>query len=301
MSSGQIRYEQFLADLKADYRPQREWSEGRGVYLIAGHFLVGVAGGGWIYGRILDYSPSLVAAFILAALGGLAHLVNLSRPERFWRMMVRVRTSWVSRGFWGLILFQAGCVLYLPAKIWGVPSGAGSAIALLGDALAMVGAVVMIGYMGFAYMVSKGIPFWNSSIHPILYIAYAARGGAGILLLLAPFFGEAAAPEAGLLQSWVAVTVLVIAMWAAEIIAVMSGGEEAARRSVHRLFHGNLVPYVYGGTLFVGLAVPAFLLSGIALPLDTYTLAAVGLTSIAGDLFMKLSSVKAGVHLPLRI
>lgn len=301
MSSGQIRYEQFLADLKTEYRPQREWSQGRGVYLIVGHFLVGVAGGGWIYGRILDYPPGLAAAFMLAALGGLAHLVNLSRPERFWRMMVRVRTSWVSRGFWGLTLFLAGCVLYLPAKLWGALWGAGSAMAQLGDALALAGAVVMIGYMGFAYMVSKGIPFWNSSLHPILYIAYAARGGAGILLLLAPFFGEAAVPVAGLLQSWIAVTLLVIAMWAVEIISVMSGCEEAARRSVHELFHGSLVPYVYGGTLFIGLMVPAFLLSGIALPLDTFTLAVVGLTSIAGDLFMKLSSVKAGVHLPLRI
>ncbi len=302
MASGQIRYEQFLADLKAEYRPQREWSEGRGLFLIVGHFLVGVAGGAWVYGQVLNYTPCLLAAFMLGAAGGLAHLVNLGRPERFWRMMVRVRTSWVARGFWGLSLFLLGSVLYLPALLW--PAWAWSPFSLLaraGDLLAWIGAAVMIGYMGFAYMVSKGIPFWNSALHPVLYITYAARGGAGAVLVLAAFFGQPVDPAAGLLQSWIAITAAVIVLWSVEIITVQSSGDAAARYSLHELFRGHLVPYVYGGTLLIGLVLPAFLMSGVALPRSALTLALIGLSSIIGDLFMKLSSVKAGVHLPIRL
>ena len=300
MSSGQIRYEQLLADLKAEYRPQREWSEGRGIFLVIGHFLVGVAGGAWVYGQILSYSPCLVAAVVLGVAGGLAHLVNLGRPERFWRMMLRVRTSWVARGFWGLSLFLAGGMLCLPPLLepaW--PWSTGSLLSHAGEALAWVGAVVMIGYMGFAYMVSKGIPFWNSSLHPILYITYAARGGAGAVLVLGAFFGPPEDFATGLLVSWIAITAVVIVLWGVEIVNVLSSGDTAARWSLHELFRGHLVRYVYGGTLFIGLVVPAFLMSGMALPRSTLTLALVGLSSIIGDLFMKLSSVKAGVHLPI--
>jgi formate-dependent nitrite reductase membrane component NrfD len=302
MSSGQIRYEQLLADLKAEYRPQREWSEGRGIFLVVGHFLVGVAGGAWVYGQVLGYTPCLMTAFVLAAAGGFAHLVNLGRPERFWRMMVRVRTSWVARGFWGLSLFLVGCLLCLPPLLepaW--PWSSGSLLSGAGEALAWVGAVVMIGYMGFAYMVSKGIPFWNSSLHPILYMIYAARGGAGAMLVLGVFFGLPADSTAGLLLSWIAITAAVIVLWGVEIVTVRSSGEAAAQRSLHELFRGHLVRYVYGGTLFVGLAIPVFLMSGVALPRSALTLALVGLSSIIGDLFMKLSSVKAGVHLPIHV
>ncbi len=302
MTNGQIRYEQFIADLKGEFRPQREWAEGRGIFLIVGHFLVGVAGGAWVYGQLLNYPPCVCAAFVLGAAGGLAHLFNLGRPKRFWRMMARVQTSWVARGFWGLTLFMAGSALYLPALVApGVLWAQGSVLAGIGLILGWAGALVMIGYMGFAYMVSKGIPFWNSALHPVLYVLYAARGGAGAVLVLAAFFDAPMNPAGGLLQSWIAITAAVIVLWAVEIVTVMSGPEEAARYSVHELFRGRLVRYVYGGTLFVGLVVPALLLSGAVLPLGTATLALVGLASVAGDLFMKLSSVKAGVHLPIHI
>ncbi len=47
VSSG--RYEQLIADLKAEYRPQREWIERQGLFLIIGHFLSGVAAGTWLF------------------------------------------------------------------------------------------------------------------------------------------------------------------------------------------------------------------------------------------------------------
>ncbi len=37
------RYNQLIKDLRSEYRPQREWGEGRGLLMVIGHFLVGEA------------------------------------------------------------------------------------------------------------------------------------------------------------------------------------------------------------------------------------------------------------------
>ena len=47
------KYERLIQDLRADFRPQREWGEGRGLFLVIGHFLVGVAAGAWLFGLTL--------------------------------------------------------------------------------------------------------------------------------------------------------------------------------------------------------------------------------------------------------
>ena len=124
MTSGQLKYEKFMVDLTREYRPQREWAEGRGLYLIIGHFLVGVAGGAWIFGHLFDHPASLVCSFFLAVGGGLCHLINLGRPERFWRMMRCIRTSWVARGFWGISFFMVATSSLIPLSntVW-LPSG----------------------------------------------------------------------------------------------------------------------------------------------------------------------------------
>ncbi len=302
MSTTRARYEQFLADLAADYRPQRQWAEGRGVFLIVGHFLVGVAGGTWVFGAIFGVPAALLAAYLLAALGGLAHLLNLGRPERFWRMMVRVRTSWVARGFWGLSLFLLGGLLCLPPLFDAtVPWSSASPVAQAGNVLAWAGAVLMIVYMGFVYSTSKGIPFWHSPLHPVLYIAYALRGGAAALLTMTAALGLPIDPQSGLLQSWVFITAVVIVLWAFELHMVRTSGDPAARRSVHELFRGRLMLSVYGGILAIGLIVPALLVSGTIVRVGPTTLAVVGLASIAGDFFMKFASIKAGVHLAIRL
>jgi formate-dependent nitrite reductase membrane component NrfD len=302
VSTTRSRYQQFLADLAADYRPQRQWAEGRGVFLIIGHFLVGVAGGTWVYGEIFGVPASLAVAYVLAALGGLAHLFNLGRPERAWRMMARVQSSWVARGFWGLSLFLIGGLLCLPPQFFAaLPWSSTGMIAQAGTALAWAGAVLMIVYMGFVYSTSKGIPFWHSPLHPVLYIAYALRGGAAALLTITAVLGLPIDPQSGLLQSWIVITALVIVLWAFELHMVTTSGDPAAKRSVHELFRGRLMPSVYGGILAIGLVFPVLLISGTIVRLDQMTLAVVGLASIAGDFFMKFASIKAGVHLSIRL
>ncbi|MCC6608659.1 MAG: polysulfide reductase NrfD [Burkholderiales bacterium] len=291
------RYDQLIADLRSDYRPQREWGEGRGVLMVIGHFLVGIAGGTWLMASLYGVTAGLAVAYVLAALGALAHLAFLGRPERAFGMMRHFRTSWISRGFVGLALFLIGGGVYLAVTLF-APEGATGLVARIGQVIAAVGTVVIIGYMGFCYTASKAIPFWHSPLHPALYIAFAFRGGIAALLVIGAVTGAAAG--AGLLEMWIGVTAAVALFFALEIHGAWSGGNVAARWSVRDILAGRLALLFYGGTLALGLIVPLALLlaPGVHSPV---AMALVGLASAAGDFFMKLSTVRAGVYLPLVI
>ena len=306
------RYENLIKDLKSEYRPQREWAEGRGFFLILGHFLVGVAAGGWLMSRYHDVPEGMILAYVFAGLGGLAHLVNIGRPERFLKMTLRVRTSWVSRGFWGLSFFMAGGFVYLlslffknsmlSTALLALPYGAGDlTLAMIGDGLAIIGALIMMCYMGFVYTASKGIAFWDSTLHPVLYISYAIRGGIALLVMVLALRGATIEQAGGLLELWVLVTASAIILLGLEIHGALTSGDDAAIRSTRDLLSGRLALYFYGGTLLVGLVVPLVLAFGVITPLSTIILAAIGLASILGDFFMKYSTVKAGVFSPIRL
>lgn len=287
------RYDQLIADLRSDYRPQREWGEGRGILMVVGHFLVGIAGGTWAMASLYDVAAGLVVAYVLGALGGVVHLLFLGRPERALGMMRHVRTSWISRGFVGLGLFLAGGGVYLLMLLLGQAT---SAVALAAQVVAAVGTLTIIGYMGFCYTASKAIPFWHSPLHPVIYIAFAIRGGIAALLVIAAATGAMAGDW--LLQLWVGITAIIALFFVLEIQGALSGGNIAAKWSARDMLSGRLALTFYGGTLAIGLVVPLLLL-GSGSSQSPVVMALIGLASAVGDFFMKLSTVRAGVYLPL--
>ncbi len=289
------RYDQLITDLGSDYRPQREWGEGRGLLLVIGHFLVGVAGGTWLLSSIYGITAGLVVAYLLGGLGGITHLMFLGHPEVAFKMMRNVRTSWVSRGFVGLSLFLLGGGVYLALMLTSL-GGPWRVIELLAQIVAMLGALTVIGYMGFCYTASKAIPYWHSPLHPALYIAYAVRGGVAALLVISAATGTTA--NASLLQLWIAMSVLITLFFVFETQGAWTSGNIAARWSVRDVLSGRLAISFYGGTLAMGLIVPVLLLVSSA-EHPPVIMALIGIASAAGDFFMKLTTVKAGVYLPL--
>jgi len=296
MTTSSRRYVQHIADLSSDYRPQREWGEGRGILMVVGHFLVGIAGGAWVMGALYGSIAAQAVAVGLGVLGAFAHLAFLGKPARAFGMMRRVRTSWIARGFVGLSLFLIGGSAYLASWWLGFDAGALRWLSRIANPIAWVGALTIIGYMGFCYTASKAVPFWHSPLHPAIYIAYAARGGIAALLLVAAVSG--AQPEPQLLYLWVGVTAIVVLFFVLEIQGALAGGNVAARWSVRDMLAGRLALIFYVGTLIIGLVVP-LLLVGAANRYTPIVLAVIGLASMTGDFFMKLSTVRAGVYLPL--
>jgi len=295
------KYDQLIKDMRSELRPQREWSEGRGIFMVIGHFVVGVAGGTWLFSLWYANRLGLALAFMLAGLGGILHLANLGRPARFWKMVLHFRTSWISRGFFGLSVFLIGALLYLvPLYLPGFLWGSDSLIAAIGNVMAIVGMLTLIGYMGFVYTASKGIPFWNSPLHPALYVAYALRGGIAGLLFALALGGNGTDSLNNLLLLWIGITALVILFFGLEVHGALTSGNAAAKRSVHELFVGRVAVYFYGGTLALGLLIPAWLAwAGLYGPLTLGAMVVLALASASGDFFMKYSTIRAGIFLPV--
>ena len=98
----------------------------------------------------------------------------------------------------------------------------------------------------------------------------------------------------------VVITALVILFFGLEVHGALTGGNAAAQRSVHELFAGSVAIYFYGGTLLLGLAIPAWLVwTGLAGPLSLAAMVVLALASAFGDFFMKYSTIRAGVYLPV--
>ena len=282
-------YDRLLADLGATFRPQRQWVEGRGLLLIIGHFLSGVGAGAWLFALAFDQRAGLAAATATVALAGVFHLLFLGRPERFWRMF-RAKSSWIARGFVGMNLFVPGALLYFVFPD-GYVGGAFLAVSLLG-------AAILIVYKGNVYAASKGMPFWNSPLLPVLYAAYALRGGGAALLVLLPFAKDGAdEATVGLIELWIGLSAAVMLGF---YLGVMRNATRAAQRSVAELMHGRVALVFYLGTLGAGLVVPiAAGVVGLAAPLSEAVLAVVACFSLGGDFFAKYAIAKAGVYVPL--
>ncbi len=287
-------YDTLLDDFQETARPQREWVEGRGLLLIGGHFLSGVGAGGWVFASAFGHLPGEVASLVILALSGLAHLLFLGRPERFWRM-VKVRTSWVGRGFLGLNLVLAAGVVYLAVRLTGGRADTVAAQVLWG--LSLLGAAVVMLYKGNVYAVCRAIPFWNSSLLPVLYIAYALRGGVALLLLFLPW--RDAGIDQGLLELlelWIGLSAGVCILF---YLTIMASASVGARRSVEDLLRGRVAAAFYGGVVALGLVVPLLVgLWNVVTPVSMGLLALVGAASLVGDFYVKYAIAKAGRYLP---
>ncbi|MGQ9572089.1 MAG: NrfD/PsrC family molybdoenzyme membrane anchor subunit [Dehalococcoidia bacterium] len=285
--------EQRLQDFLLPYRPQREWIEGRGLLLVMAQFFSGVAAGVWAFSLILDYDAGLIISIVtMTVLAGGAHLVFLGRWQRFWRMILRLRSSWISRGLLGIVLFLAGAIPYA------VPGVRESAFGSAMLALSVLGIALLLVQKGFVYVVVKAIPFWSISLLPALYIAYALRGGAALLLVAAAIAGDVF--DIDLLEAiklWVVVSTAVLLLL---YLALANNAGGAAKRSLQELVAGRLSPAFYAGAIFLGLMIPAVLGAiGATAGLWRGLLAFVGLSSLAGDFFVQYCIVKAGVYLPI--
>lgn len=287
---------QLLAvDLKARFRRQREWVEGRGRLLILAHFLSGVGAGAWLFASATNDLLGLAAGWVALGLSGLAHLAFLGRPTRFWRMIARPQSSWISRGLLGMSLLLVVGVLFLALAL------GGQATSLLGQGLwglGLLGAAWVLLYKGFVWASAKGVPLWNTPLLPVLYLVYGLRGGLALLLLVAVAQprGELAGVET--LKLWLGLSsALLVLMY----LGVMRGTGLTAAQSVRALLSGEAAPVFYWGVVGLGLLVPIILGAlALATPLGgPLVLAVVGLSSLVGDLALLYAVARAGIYRPL--
>ena len=288
-------FDSLTEDYGATFRPQREWVQRRGLLLISAHFLSGGGAGAWLFAVLFAYRPGLFLGLAVVLLGGLAHLAFLGRVERFWRILLRVRSSWISRGLVGVGLFSVCAVLYLLSS--SLPGEANPLQPLL-LGLSLLGAAWTCVYKGFVWAVAKGIAFWNSALLPALCIAYALRGGMAALFLSLVFTGLT--PGVGLVdltRLWIGVSAATL-VFLFLLVSLSTGA--TARSSVAEVARSKLSYAFYLGDVLFGLVLPVAIvmlpyLTPLALPL----LGVIGIFSLVSDFFAMHSIARAGIYRPL--
>src|SRR3990172_88110 len=289
------RIDEFLIDV----RPQREWG-----WLVISYLFLGGAGAGlFLVSLYLEHLWAGVLGLLVLLVGTVLLLLDLGRPERFWRAFFRPQTSWISRGcFFITLLFVVGVIelalqwpgLELPAWL--------SEGYIVGNSLGVAGgvaAVLVMIYTGFVLAPSPAIPFWNSAFFPIIFFAYSLLAGIDILILTSPMLPG---PSLDLMflernQNYLVILCLLLVL---SHVSVMSSSAVAARESIRLLTRGGWARLFLGGVIGAGLIVPLLLALPVVWEAQVQTVFALtfilALLRLFGDYLFRFLVMRVGLY-----
>lgn len=271
-----------------ELRAQQEWS-----WLLAIWLFLGGTGGGLFLLFLAFELPVIYGAlsFGLIMAGGVVLLLELGNPLRVWRTLFRPGTSWLSRGVFFVLIFIASSVVVLGPKLgllpWLAPFADSLAVRLAGWVAGLCALMIVLYPAFFFLSTSRAIPFWNTPLLPLLFVGYAALGGAGWVLLLTPY--SSAPPQ---IQPLAVTLILINAAMILIYLITMYRAGGSAQESV-RLLNRNTL----GLTFWIGVVV-----AGMALPLAEIlvvrlSMAAAGAFILVGGLLFRYCLLKAGVYI----
>ena len=276
---------------------QKEWSQGKGWFLIIAIFLGGLGGGTYLVSMWLNFNLGLLLGWLMVLFGKTtAHLLFLGRPSRFWRAFARPQSSWISRGIIILILFLIFSALQLAPLVKQLEWLPWATDSFLLKTLASILALGLIMYTGFLLGSIKAIAFWNDAFVPILFILYSLLGGMGLLLAIHGFVpgGTGYISRLESIAPWLlSLVALVLAVY----IYIMYNKGPAARRAVLDITRGKTAPVFIFGVVIMGIAIPMSVAIYSLLNEASWLLLTAGaVCELAGGFSFRYSLLKAGTY-----
>jgi DMSO reductase anchor subunit len=202
-------------DWMVRYTPQTEWIEGRGLLLWLAFYTGGLGGGLYLASLYFDSLHGMVVSWvIITVLKGSFHLAYLGKPLRFWRMLLRPQTSWVSR-------------LHLRGRLHHRCRSSNPYLPVfprLGMEAFLKGLAALLAFLesnlqAHCHELRKRHPLLELALVPVLFILYGILGGCallmGITLLGATGIDLAALESASRLLMITGVLFLIIYLWSA--------------------------------------------------------------------------------------
>jgi formate-dependent nitrite reductase membrane component NrfD len=278
-------------DFMVKYTPQREWIEGHGIMVAFAMFFGGLAGGLYLASLEFDSLLGMFIAWLVAMAAGITDMMHLSKPMRFWRMMLKPGTSWISRGFILIWLFLGAAMIQLALSQW-APGAAETVFKVLAGILAFGVAI----YSGFVVGFVGAIKLWNSAVIPILYVISGLTGGLAVLLL-ASFNDDALLT----MTNYFLVALVVYAVFVAVYLWVATYGNVTARDSAVRVLRGNVAPAFWLGVVLLGIIIPIAMVAPFALAQSTSpaVFAVASVCAIIGGVMLRYVILKGGLYSPL--
>jgi len=291
-----------VEEFTLQHNVQQEWKW----LAVLDFFLAGTGAGLFLVSLFLGIEMAGVIGLVATALGAVALLADLGRPERFWRAISRPSTSWISRGAILVTVFLVFGALHSAPAIplfSGLPWTTGAGFGMVTGIIAAVAGLGVMAYTGFLLADSPAIAAWQSALVPIQFVAFSLLTGTGALYLLLPFLS----PSAVSLPVWEAIgltlSVLVLLMLVAYPL-ILRSSTSGAREAERELIKGRLgVPFL-GGGIIIGLLIPIavvayLLLAGISVAAATAPLFLIGVLLIVGGLCFRYCLLNAGFYEPV--
>ena len=278
-----------------DYTPQKEWIDGRGLWLWLAFFFSEIGAGLFIVSLFLGFWLGGVIGWISCALGGGLHLIYLGKPLRAWRTILRPKTSELSRGTILLGGFLIMGLLQLALSLKGFQFLPWSEDALFFKIMLSILGFFVITHGFMTLSVISAVPFWNSAIMPPLSLVSGIWVGTQLAIGLSS--GVQVAVEGAARWSIFSYALLVLFyLWNAKHSSL------ASQKSYHLLSKGELAPHFYIGVVLIALLIP--------LIITVYIYARPGepalgmlyvrvICALIGDLALRYCIFKAARYMPL--
>lgn len=292
-------------------KPQQVWglshatwfyAMGVGSALFLNSLLFGIE-----FGTFLGMSLAHLLGIFLVAVGGLILMADLGRPERFWRALMNPKNSWISVGAICDFIFLLLDTLYvLPDLVVGgnrpfaalAWSGTWWSMPLL--AVAAICAFIIIVYPGLVLSYSPSIPFWNTTLIPLQYLAYSFASALGLAMAIG------VVSNSGVSRIWVAGEAVLLFCCSLLLAAHLINAYQlrgTAKESARRLVKGGLAKSFWVGVCLAGLVIPLLLLAVASTlgegPVVLLSLVGVGVLTQVGNFLSKLYVLRVGLYPPI--
>jgi formate-dependent nitrite reductase membrane component NrfD len=277
------------------YTQQKNWIDGRGNFIAFAFFLGGISGGLFMAAAYFDSLPGMFISWLLALCMGISYMIHLGQPLQSWRMFMRPKTSWISRGFIFIMLFIGFTTVTLILRQW-VPDATGAITTF--KILAGIFAFAQSIYTGFAVSYVSAIKLWNSAILPILFVVCGFSGGIAILMGISLGGSES---QLNTIENITRITLISFAVILIVYLWNATYSSNAAKDSVARMLGGNIAAVFWIGVIILGVVIP------ITVSLITYwtgeassaLLLTAVVSEILGGLSLRYVILKGGTYIPL--
>lgn len=280
------------------FKIQKEW----GAVLACSLALCGLGGALIAVSQFLNLIFGILLGIILLTGGVLFLGIDLGRPTRFWRAINKPLSSWISRGSLFIFLALISSLLYIAPSFelftwlpWTNETTLGSVIQII----SILTALLVVVYTGFLMAASPSIPFWNSAVLPLTFLACSLTGGISVLFVGYPFFGLTGVNIAFLESTQIILYITSIVIIVSYLMTMYSGSI-ASKESVRLLTIGKFSPYFIGGVILIGLIVPLLIgLYGYFVEMSLSYLLLGGILDISGVFLLRYIIIKAGIYPPI--
>jgi formate-dependent nitrite reductase membrane component NrfD len=277
------------------YTQQKGWIDGRGNFIAFAFFLGGIGGGLFMAAAYFDSVLGMFIALLISGLMGVSYMLHLGQPLQFWRMLMKPKTSWISRGFMFIFLYAGFALIAIILDYWFPEyTAAITAFKVLGGIFAFAQSI----YTGFAVSYVNAIKLWNSAILPILFVVCGFSGGMAVLLGIS--IGGSSS-QLALMENITRITLISFAVILIVYLWNATYSNTAARDAVARLLGGNIAAIFWIGVIILGVVIPLGISIGtyFAGEASTALLLTAVVTEIIGGLSLRYVILKGGIYIPL--